>query len=138
MRLIWGLITHGLNLRSVDNPHVSLFDAYRHSKLPITTSHYFEVFLRPYNAILSFLFFSLSLATSVLSGEYPIPIFLNKIFTTSLLLVLQELESPFKISGLSANPYLYTLTKVVMLSALSGILSEFLGFKLKLHKIKIK
>ncbi|KAK7603173.1 hypothetical protein V9T40_003172 [Parthenolecanium corni] len=51
---------------------------------------------------------------------------------------LKELESPFKISGLSANPYLYTLTKVVMLSALSGILSEFLGFKLKLHKIKIK
>lgn len=53
-------------------------------------------------------------------------------------IALQELESPFKISGLSANPYLYTLTKVVMLSALSGILSELLGFKLKLHKIKIK
>ncbi|XP_065202605.1 protein phtf [Planococcus citri] len=52
--------------------------------------------------------------------------------------LLKELESPFKISGLSANPYLYTVTKVVMLSALSGILSELLGFKLKLHKIKIK
>lgn len=52
--------------------------------------------------------------------------------------ILQELESPFKISGLSANPYLYTITKVVLLSALSGVLSELLGFKLKLHKIKIK
>lgn len=55
-----------------------------------------------------------------------------------LSLFLQELESPFKISGLSANPYLYTTVKVVILSALSGVLSEMLGFKLKLHKIKIK
>lgn len=52
--------------------------------------------------------------------------------------LLKELESPFKISGLSANPYLYTTVKVVILSALSGVLSEILGFKLKLHKIKIK
>ncbi|KAF6213885.1 hypothetical protein GE061_011610 [Apolygus lucorum] len=52
--------------------------------------------------------------------------------------LLKELESPYKISGLSANPYLYTITKVVILSALSGVLSELLGFKLKLHKIKIK
>jgi len=52
--------------------------------------------------------------------------------------VLKELETPFKISGLSANPYLFTTIKVVILSALSGVLSEVLGFKLKLHKIKIK
>lgn len=52
--------------------------------------------------------------------------------------LLKELESPFKISGLSANPYLFTTVKVVILSALSGVLSEMLGFKLKLHKIKIK
>lgn len=52
--------------------------------------------------------------------------------------LLKELESPFKISGFAANPYLYTITKVVILSALSGVLSEMLGFKLKLHKIKIK
>ncbi|XP_015178258.1 PREDICTED: putative homeodomain transcription factor isoform X1 [Polistes dominula] len=52
--------------------------------------------------------------------------------------LIKELESPFKISGLSANPYVYTITKVVLLSALSGVLSELLGFKLKLHKIKIK
>lgn len=52
--------------------------------------------------------------------------------------LLKELESPFKISGFSANPLLYTTVKVVILSALSGVLSEMLGFKLKLHKIKIK
>lgn len=52
--------------------------------------------------------------------------------------LLKELDSPFKISGLCANNYLYTITKVVILSALSGVLSEMLGFKLKLHKISIK
>jgi len=52
--------------------------------------------------------------------------------------LLKELEGPFKISGLSANPYLYNLTKVVVLSAVSGVLSEMLGFKLKIHKIKFR
>ncbi|KAJ8730094.1 hypothetical protein PYW07_017132 [Mythimna separata] len=52
--------------------------------------------------------------------------------------LLKELDAPFKISSLCANHYLYTITKVVILSALSGVLSEMLGFKLKLHKIKIK
>jgi len=50
----------------------------------------------------------------------------------------QELESPFKISGLSANPFLYNITKVVVLSAFSAVLTELLGFKLKLYKIKIR
>lgn len=52
--------------------------------------------------------------------------------------LLKELESPFKISGLCANPYLYNITKVVCLSAFSAALTELFGFKLKLHKIKIK
>lgn len=52
--------------------------------------------------------------------------------------LLKELENPFKISGLSANPILYNCTKLVILSALSGVFSEMLGFKLKLHKIKLK
>ena len=50
--------------------------------------------------------------------------------------LLKELENPFKISGLSANPWLYNVTRLVVLSACSGVLSELLGFKLKLHKIK--
>jgi len=54
--------------------------------------------------------------------------------------LLKELETPlaFKIHGLSANPFLYNVTKVLVLSAVSGVLSEMLGFKLKLYKVKIK
>lgn len=48
------------------------------------------------------------------------------------------MECPFQILGISANPYLYAVIKLVMLSALSGVLSDLLGFKLKLHKIKVK
>lgn len=52
--------------------------------------------------------------------------------------LIKELDSPFRVSGLSVNSYLYNISKVVVLSALSGVLSEMLGFKLKLHKIKMK
>ncbi|KAK3087205.1 hypothetical protein FSP39_003081, partial [Pinctada imbricata] len=52
--------------------------------------------------------------------------------------LLKELESPFKISGVSANPVLYNIIKVVVLSAFSAVLTELLGFKLKLYKIKLK
>ncbi|XP_045483772.1 protein phtf isoform X3 [Harmonia axyridis] len=52
--------------------------------------------------------------------------------------LLKELESPFKIIGFSANPIIANIMKVVILSAFSGVLSDMLGFKLKLHKIKIK
>jgi len=52
--------------------------------------------------------------------------------------LLKELETPFKISGLSANPILYNCTKLVVLSAVSGVLSEMLGFKLKLYKVKLE
>ncbi|GFR07817.1 putative homeodomain transcription factor [Trichonephila clavata] len=52
--------------------------------------------------------------------------------------LLKELESPFKISGLCANSYLYNVTKVIVLSAFSAVLTDVLGFKLKLYKIKIK
>ncbi|KAH3711411.1 hypothetical protein DPMN_071080 [Dreissena polymorpha] len=52
--------------------------------------------------------------------------------------LLKELESPFKISGISANPLILNVTKVVVLSAFSAVLTELLGFKLKLYKIKLK
>lgn len=52
--------------------------------------------------------------------------------------LLKELESPFKISGVSANPVLYNIVKVVVLSAFSAVLTEICGFKLKLYKIKLK
>ncbi|XP_070534199.1 protein PHTF2-like isoform X1 [Ptychodera flava] len=49
--------------------------------------------------------------------------------------LLNELESPFKISGLAMNPLLYNITRVVVLSAFSGVMTEMLGFKLKLWKV---
>ena len=52
--------------------------------------------------------------------------------------LFQELELPFKISGLAANPFLYNVTKVIILSAFSAVLTELVGFKLKLYKIKIR
>lgn len=51
---------------------------------------------------------------------------------------LKEIENPFKISGLGIDPWVYNITKVVILSAFSAVLSELFGFKLKLFKIKIK
>jgi hypothetical protein len=59
-----------------------------------------------------------------------------KIFV--VLFSFQELESPFKISGISANPLILNVTKVVVLSAFSAVLTELLGFKLKLYKIKLR
>ncbi|VDI27446.1 Hypothetical predicted protein [Mytilus galloprovincialis] len=52
--------------------------------------------------------------------------------------LLKELESPFKVSGITANPVIYNITRVVVLSAFSAVLTELLGFKLKLYKIKLK
>ena len=51
--------------------------------------------------------------------------------------LLKEIENPFKISGLGGDPWVYNVTKVVILSAASAVLSELFGFKLKLYKIKI-
>lgn len=59
-------------------------------------------------------------------------------FNYIYLFYLQELESPFKISGVPANPFVYNVTKVVVLSAFSAVLTELLGFKLKLYKINFK
>lgn len=51
--------------------------------------------------------------------------------------LLKEIENPFKISGLGINPWVYNVTKVIILSASSAVVSELFGFKLKLYKIKI-
>ena len=52
--------------------------------------------------------------------------------------LLKELDSPYKISGLSANALLYNLTKFGILSACSGVASNMLGFKLKLYNMKLR
>lgn len=50
--------------------------------------------------------------------------------------LIKEIESPFKVYGLVMSPWLYNVTKMIILSAFSGVVSESLGFKLKLWKIK--
>ena len=47
----------------------------------------------------------------------------------------QEIESPFKMSGLSMNPLLYNITRVVVLSLFSGVMSDLLGFRLKVGNV---
>lgn len=59
----------------------------------------------------------------------------NKVIELAIKL-LKEFDSPNKISGISMDPLLYNLTRVVMLSALSAALSEFMGFDIKLLKVK--
>jgi len=50
--------------------------------------------------------------------------------------LLTELEGPYKLSGVAMSPLLYQLLRVIVLSAFSGVVSELVGFKLKLWKIK--
>ncbi|XP_053720197.1 protein PHTF2-like isoform X1 [Synchiropus splendidus] len=50
--------------------------------------------------------------------------------------LLKELDVPFRLYGLTMNPLLYNITQVVILSAVSGVISDLLGFNLKLWKIK--
>eukprot|EP01062_Namystynia_karyoxenos_P033371 TRINITY_DN24570_c0_g1_i1.p1 TRINITY_DN24570_c0_g1~~TRINITY_DN24570_c0_g1_i1.p1 ORF type:complete len:785 (+),score=112.37 TRINITY_DN24570_c0_g1_i1:103-2457(+) len=49
--------------------------------------------------------------------------------------LLKELEGPNKISGLSMNPLLYNLTRVIVLSCFSAALSTVFGFSPKLWKL---
>ncbi|XP_041052173.1 protein PHTF1-like isoform X2 [Carcharodon carcharias] len=45
--------------------------------------------------------------------------------------LLKELDSPFRVYGLTRNPLLYNITRVVILSAVSGVISDLLGFNLR-------
>lgn len=49
-------------------------------------------------------------------------------------LCLQELDTPFRLYGLTMNPLLYNITQVVILSAVSGVISDLLGFNLKVRR----
>ncbi|KAM3838928.1 protein PHTF1 [Vipera latastei] len=50
--------------------------------------------------------------------------------------LLKELDTPFRLYGLTVNPLIYNITRVVILSAVSGIISDLLGFNIRLWKIK--
>uniref|UniRef100_A0A8C5ARE8 PHTF1/2 N-terminal domain-containing protein n=1 Tax=Gadus morhua TaxID=8049 RepID=A0A8C5ARE8_GADMO len=48
--------------------------------------------------------------------------------------LLKELDAPFRLYGLTMNPLLYNITQVVILSAVSGVISDLLGFNLKVRR----
>jgi len=50
--------------------------------------------------------------------------------------LLKELDGPFKLHGFIMNPLLSNITRVTVLSLFSGVMSDILGFRLRLWKIK--
>ncbi|KAM4582467.1 putative homeodomain transcription factor 1 isoform 2-T2 [Fundulus diaphanus] len=50
--------------------------------------------------------------------------------------LMKELDTPFRLLGLTMNPLIYNFTKVVILSAVSAVVSDLLGFNIRLWKIK--
>ncbi|XP_056462299.1 putative homeodomain transcription factor 1 [Gadus chalcogrammus] len=50
--------------------------------------------------------------------------------------LMKELDTPFRLLGLTVNPLIYNITKVVILSAVSAVVSDRLGFNIRLWKIK--
>ncbi|KAM9410405.1 putative homeodomain transcription factor 1 [Pholidichthys leucotaenia] len=50
--------------------------------------------------------------------------------------LMKELDTPFRLLGLTVNPLIYNITKVVILSAISAVVSDLLGFNIRLWKIK--
>lgn len=55
------------------------------------------------------------------------------LFRGLILSSVQELDTPFRLYGLTMNPLLYNITQVVILSAVSGVISDLLGFNLKVN-----
>ncbi|RHY34233.1 hypothetical protein DYB32_005455 [Aphanomyces invadans] len=59
------------------------------------------------------------------------------LISNNVLKLASKLLKVSLISGLTMNPLLYNVTRVVVLSAFSSALSEVFGFKLKLWKMKV-
>ena len=53
-------------------------------------------------------------------------------------LSLQELDTPFRLYGLTMNPLIYNITRVVILSAVSGVISDLLGFNIRVSVTPIQ
>ena len=45
------------------------------------------------------------------------------------------MDTPFRLYGLTMNPLIYNITRVVILSAVSGVISDLLGFNIRLSVI---
>lgn len=50
--------------------------------------------------------------------------------------LLSEIESPYKVAGVAMSPLLFQTIRLLVLSAFSGVLSEVVGFNMRLWKIK--
>lgn len=50
---------------------------------------------------------------------------------TVLSYLYQELDTPFRLLGLTVNPLIYNITRVVILSAVSAVVSDLLGFNIR-------
>ena len=51
--------------------------------------------------------------------------------------LIKEVDGPYRICGWAVNPLIYNIFKLVLLSCFSAFISEILGFKLKLYKLKL-
>lgn len=49
-------------------------------------------------------------------------------------LLSQELDKPFRLLGLTVNPLIYNITRVVILSAVSAVISDLLGFNIRVSE----
>ncbi|KAE8623137.1 hypothetical protein XENTR_v10005516 [Xenopus tropicalis] len=49
--------------------------------------------------------------------------------------LIKEIDTPFRLYGLDVNPLIYNITRVVILSAVSGVVSDLLGFNIRVSVI---
>uniref|UniRef100_A0A8C9UAB0 Putative homeodomain transcription factor 1 n=1 Tax=Scleropages formosus TaxID=113540 RepID=A0A8C9UAB0_SCLFO len=50
--------------------------------------------------------------------------------------LMKELDTPFRLLGLTVNPLIYNITRVVILSAVSAVVSDLLGFNIRVSREK--
>ncbi|TNN51534.1 putative homeodomain transcription factor 2 [Liparis tanakae] len=52
--------------------------------------------------------------------------------------LMKELDIPFRLLGLTVNPLIYNITRVVILSAVSAVVSDLLGFNIRLKPLSLE
>lgn len=61
----------------------------------------------------------------------------QRCFAPSLSPPPQELDTPFRLLGLTVNPLIYNFTRVVILSAVSAVVSDLLGFNIRVSRASV-
>ncbi|CAI9552696.1 unnamed protein product [Staurois parvus] len=49
--------------------------------------------------------------------------------------LIKEIDTPFRLYGLAMNPLIYNITRVVILSVVSGVISDLLGFNIRVSNV---